>query len=203
MITLGSWWVNKRTGQKMSVAPRGMLNHSRRVFHPKTKRYGSVRFGLGRNPDRIACYLEGTGLYLAWLAEDELRAAWRPLRVSKDDGPIPHWVRKPRMNDFLYTPPDDQIPYRPFEPYWVNVQRICSGWLCLTGMVQSEVTGVKYKRNSDGFDFDGNFDWGLQAYNTFFLPASKVVSRLTPKFEKIQKTVYDHINEGGALGFED
>lgn len=200
-LTVGSWWVNKKTGQKLAVADIGMHTRRRSVYNPKTKRYRYERRSNGRSPDRVPCYLEGEDLFLAWLTEVELRAAWKLLRLTPDEGFIPNWLRKPRHNDVLYMPPNP--PYTPFEPFWVSVIRIRSGWLCLTGMAQESIIQESFPTKDVPYNGErclGPFDWGMQKYNTFFLRASEVVPRLTPKFDRIKKTVYDHINEGGALG---
>lgn len=199
-VTSGSWWMNRLTGQKLAVADQRIMRNQSRREDGRT-----VHYGLGRDPDRYACYLEGKGLYLAWLTEDELRAGWKLLRLKPDFTGIPGWIQKPKQfNDFLlYDRPICEIPdMNKAEPIWVSVQRIRSGWLCLSGMKQYEFTGVRHERQDpDGkvTKTEGYFNWGLQAYNTLFLPASEAVPRMLPKYETIRLTVYDHIARGGAL----
>lgn len=202
-LSPGSWWVNRRTGQRMAVAtdPGLRCQTSFDGSRTMTGRPRRVRHGLGRNPDRTPCFLEGRNLYLAWLTEDELHGGWKQLRLKADDGHIPDWLRSPRMNDFTYTPPDE-TPYGVVETLWVSVLGIRSGWLWLSGMMQTEMTQVHYERegaNGEKIRSSGHFNWALQAYNTFFLPASKAVPRLAPKYDKIRTTVYDHITQGGAI----
>lgn len=192
-MTPGSWWINKRTGQRLAVkkhATSFMSQHSRR----EGRRW--VRRGEGRNEDRLPCCVEGLELYLVWLTHDELLGGWKPYRPKKDTGRIPRWLsHPPQFNDFLYTP-----PLHVGSPHWVTVVGIRSGWLCLSGIVEDESTLVTVKATSNlGFaqaQVRGNFDWGLQKYNTFFLPASEVVSRLVPKYDKIRKTVAERLIEG-------
>lgn len=168
----------------------------------QTKREGrrSIRHGSSRDPGRSPCYLEGTDLFLAWLSEEELHGAWKQLRLKPDDGHMPGWLTNPQHNDFSYRPPDP--PYTPFEPFWVSLIGRRAGWLCLSGMTQhSRVQTVHDRRGKNGEKTEtvGYFDWGVQAYNTFFLPASVAVPRLAPKYDKIRRSVYDHINMGGAV----
>lgn len=166
---------------------------------------GTVHFGLGRPPDRIPCHLEGKRLYLAWLTEDEIRAAWKLFRPRLNDRAIPMWIRKPReFNDFLlYDKPVREIPdVEKAESVWVSVQRIRSGWLCLTGIVQNEITSACHEERENGrrrLEL-GYFNWGLQAYNTYFLPASNAVPRMLPRFGSaaniIRKTAYERVADG-------
>jgi len=197
-ITPGSWWVNKRTGQKMAVAdPRSIVTEHTKVDGKWVKR------GLGRPPDRFPCFLEGVGLFLAWLAEDELRSAWKLLRLKPDEAVLPGWVVNAHIKDFwVYDKPIRELSHDALENgyrHHLSLMRVRSGWLCLVGMSTHTRIDITYAPGQKN-ESRGNFNWGIQKFATMFLPISEAVPRMRPRYERLRKTVYDHIAEGGAVG---
>lgn len=192
-----TWWVNKHTKE------RAWLPGDQKAFrseHIRSHRGGHAAYkAIGRHVDRLALIPEGRECFPLWYTKRELRALWVPLRLRKDTTFIPDWVKKAKFRDFL-------LHVDGADPVWVALQRIRSGWLCLSAIVQDEVTNIRESRSA--FDpekklWEHNFDWSLQRYNTFFLPASEAIPRLTPKFHKIPFTVYDRINEAAEEDEED
>lgn len=184
-----TWWVNRFTKERAWVPGRQTAYRSESIGY----RGGhTVCKPLGRRRDHLILIPEGRERYPLWYTKEELRALYRPLRLKKDLTYVPDWVKKGKFQDFLLTVEDEDFPL------WVALQRIRSGWLCLSAIVQDEVTTLR--ESQSGFDpekklWEHPFDWSLQRYNTFFLPASEAIPRLKPRFGSIPFTVYDRITE--------
>lgn len=192
-----TWWVNRFTKERAWLpgyqrAYRSEFVRSRRGGHSEYK-------AIGRHVERLILIPEGRECFPLWYTKRELRAVWAPLRLRKDTTYIPDWIRRAPMQDYLLSVGDE-------DPVWVALQRIRSGWFCLSAIVQDEVTNIRESKNPCDPEkklWEHSFDWSLQRYNTFFLPAAEAIPRLTPKFHKIPFTVYDRINEAADEEEED
>lgn len=210
----GSWWRSPKTGERLFVQRRQWPYRNEYVYsnYPKA-RY--ARHPFGHSPDRMACHLEGEGKFLLWLTKEEIRGAWKMHKPKTDRTYLPHWLRCPYLNDFLlkiesvdrFGRPEDKI-------VWVSIMDIRAGWLCLSGILEKELVSVGEEASVSastgkikscpacGYGPAGSepartrgFDWGLQRWNTFFLPASEALPRLTPKHGSSPSTVWDRLNE--------
>lgn len=184
-----TWWVNRFTKERAWLPAQQKAY--RQEFVRNLRSGHSEYRAIGRHVDRLIIIPEGRESFPLWYTKAELRALYRPLRLPRDRTFIPDWIRRAPMQDYLLHMDDG-------DPIWVALQRICSGWFCLSAIVQDEVTTIRESQNN--FDpekklWEHGFDWSLQRYNTFFLPAAEAIPRLTPKFHKIPFTVYDRINE--------
>lgn len=199
-ITPETWWVNRKTDQKMGVANlRNYTTWSRRV-RGESGRIQQAGFGrdLGRHP----CHLEGEELYLAWLSEDEIRSCWRPLRLPRVKAPyeLPYWlVRREHGDVLLYS--TKELRGRPEgDPVWLAIQRIRSNWVMLSAI--SERTSIQITKANDRTHAPIAYDWGSQLWNTQFLSLEDAVPRMLPRFGTVRKSKYDAL-AADELNFED
>lgn len=210
-VSKGSWWVNPKTRQRMVVAT---------WYQHRTAKNGLFVnvSGNGRG-DRIPCHLEGRGLYLVWLTEDEIRGGWETYRPLKDTTHVPQWMADALahkagtfmdvlVNDQVMT--WDQAYSSPDQAKKLERNALCNskyGWVCLTGVlthigedeegdfsVQTAKINLSYKNGGPAITLhSGDYNWGLQQFTTYFLPMKTAAQILRPRFNGRGLTALDRL----------
>ncbi len=192
MLSPGSWWVNKKTGQRM-VVPKVRLGGAR----TRISKRKSVQHVSGYTPDRIGCYVEGYSLYPVYLTTEEVHAAWKRYRPTPDRTFIPSWLQNSYEKDEFQVKLEGLLPEDWFgrswdwkfwsqltadREIWVGIQGIRSGWFCFCGLDPTDQKSV------EPYSY-----WPYVRMTTFWAPASKVVGKMTPKFHRPRPDAWDLI----------
>ena len=138
---------------------------------------------------RYPCFLEGRGKHILWLSEAELRGGWRHWRPEIDPTPIPAWLF--RHHD---------VTYGVCESFWLSRQEIKRGWIRLTGMMAPPFrlrTVLEKDDTGQEVGIVQPFVWGIQRYDTFFVPLSEALHELRPRFGVLN--AWDRVDSGGPV----
>ena len=163
-LTVGSWWQSRDTGQRMTVSHRFSNMH-------------------GIDKVRFPCVLEGRGLHVVWLTEREVRAGFKHFRPCVNHPePVPGWILNRQQNDVLFEMPDEP-------PLWLAISGIKSGWILLSGLVAGFRVQTVFEKGAETAAMHTGivqpFSWGLQRYDSFFLPLADALPRIRPRFGQL------------------